>query len=63
YRIGLPQAGSYHEILNSDSKFYAGSNLGNDGQIQAEQLPWMNQPHSAVLRLPPLGAIVLKPEG
>ncbi|EGV50373.1 1,4-alpha-glucan-branching enzyme [endosymbiont of Riftia pachyptila (vent Ph05)] len=63
YRIGLPQAGSYREILNSDSKFYAGSNLGNDGQIQAEQLPWMNQPHSTVLRLPPLGAIVLKPEG
>ena len=62
YRIGLPQAGFYREVLNSDSELYGGSNLGNAGGVNTEPTPWMNRSHSASLTLPPLGAVVLAHE-
>jgi 1,4-alpha-glucan branching enzyme len=61
YRIGLPQAGTYREILNSDSHYYGGSNLGNGNGIHAEQKAWMGQPYSAEIILPPLAGIILSP--
>lgn len=61
YRIGLPIMGAYREIFNSDSHFYGGSNLGNAGKIEAEPLPWMGQPYSAEIELPPLAGIILAP--
>jgi 1,4-alpha-glucan branching enzyme len=60
YRLGVPHAGVYHEILNSDSAYYAGSNLGNGGNLNTENIAWMNRPHSLLLTLPPLGAVILK---
>ena len=60
YRVGVPQAGRYREILNTDSRFYGGSDLGNDA-AQTEPMPWMDQPNSIVVTLPPLGGIVLVP--
>ena len=63
YRIGVPEAGRYREIFNSDSEFYAGSNMGNGGgALVADELPWMNRLCSISLTLPPLAAIVLQPE-
>ncbi len=62
YRIGLPMLSSYREALNSDSAYYAGSNLGNAGTIFAETIPWMNQPCSAEITLPPLAGIILLPQ-
>jgi 1,4-alpha-glucan branching enzyme len=59
YRIGVSQPGTYTEIFNSDSSYYAGSNTGN-GTVLSEPIPWMNQLHSVNLTLPPLGAIILK---
>jgi 1,4-alpha-glucan branching enzyme len=59
YRIGVPKAGIYEEILNSDSEYYGGSNTGNY-PMQAESREWMGRPYSIVLTLPPLGGIVLK---
>ncbi|MGZ8947632.1 MAG: alpha amylase C-terminal domain-containing protein, partial [Methylococcaceae bacterium] len=59
YRIGVPEAGAYTEIFNSDSKYYDGSNTGN-GAALSEPRAWMNQPHSISLTLPPLGAVILK---
>jgi 1,4-alpha-glucan branching enzyme len=61
YRIGVPTDEFYVEVLNSDSEYYSGSNVGNAGGIAAEAIPWMNRPYSLVLDLPPLGAIVLQP--
>lgn len=58
YRVGVPEPGNYREILNSDSHFYGGSNLGN-AFVQSDPLPWMNQPHSLNLTLPPLAGIIL----
>ena len=63
YRIGVPQAGHYRERFNSDSAFYGGSNTGNAGGVVAEPTPWMGHPWSLSLTLPPLGGIILIPEG
>ncbi|MGB5568993.1 MAG: 1,4-alpha-glucan branching protein GlgB [Sedimenticolaceae bacterium] len=62
YRVGLPQDGRYREILNTDAGHYGGSNLGNAGQIMATHRPWGDRPCSAVVRLPPLGAVFLQRE-
>ncbi|MDD2721682.1 MAG: 1,4-alpha-glucan branching protein GlgB [Gallionella sp.] len=62
YRIGLPKLAKYREALNSDSDYYAGSNLGNAGLIEAEEIPWMGLPYSAEISLPPLAGMILVPE-
>ena len=63
YRVGVPTGGDYVELFNSDSEFYGGSNMGNAGRLAAEPTPWMNQPFSISLNLPPLGGLVLKQAG
>ena len=60
YRLGAPLPGQYHEILNSDSTHYGGTNVGNSGIIYTENESWMNQPCSLILNLPPLAGIVLE---
>lgn len=62
YRFGVPRSGSWREILNTDSRHYGGSNVGNAGRLDAEAIPSHGRPHSLVLDLPPLGALVLKAE-
>jgi 1,4-alpha-glucan branching enzyme len=62
YRIGVPAGGTYHEIFNSDSAYYGGSNLGNMGRIDADPQPWMGWPYSIVITLPPLAGIILSLE-
>jgi 1,4-alpha-glucan branching enzyme len=61
YRIGVPVAGNYRELLNSDSHYYGGSDLGNDGILAATGKPWMGRPASLVLTLPPLAGVVFAP--
>ncbi len=60
YRIGVPFAGTYREILNSDSSYYGGSNVGNAGALQSDPIPCHHRPHSLSLSLPPLGVLFLK---
>jgi len=60
YRLGVPEKGEYREVLNSDSSYYHGSNLGNVGKIDAESIPHHNRPFSLNLTLPPLAVIFLK---
>lgn len=59
YRIGVPCAGHYQEIFNSDSMYYGGSNLGNS-VVHSDAVAWMGQAHSISLTLPPLAGIVLE---
>jgi 1,4-alpha-glucan branching enzyme len=61
YRIGVPAAGFYQEILNSDSAIYWGSNMGNGGGKPSEELPWHGQPFSIDVTLPPLSVSIFKP--
>jgi 1,4-alpha-glucan branching enzyme len=61
YRIGLPHAGDWIELLNSDGAGYGGSDLGNNGRVRADPIPWMGYPCSAEVVLPPLAGLILKP--
>jgi len=60
YRIGVPEAGWYRELLNSDSECYGGGNMGNGGGIQTEPLPAHGFDQSISLTVPPLGFLLLK---
>ena len=62
YRVGVPRAGFYREILNSDSEIYGGSNIGNSGGVWAVPVPWQYRPHLIEITLPPLSVLVFKPE-
>jgi 1,4-alpha-glucan branching enzyme len=59
HRLGLPGPGYYPEILNTDSGFYGGSNVGNNGGVQAEAVASHGWDHSAAFMLPPLGVLWL----
>jgi 1,4-alpha-glucan branching enzyme len=61
-RLPLPSGGRWRELLNTDSRFYAGSDVGNGWGVEAEKVPMHGQPFSAELTLPPLGTIWLVPE-
>ena len=61
YRIGVPEAGWYRELLNSDAELYGGSNVGNAGGLAAEPVPAHHLPYSLSLTVPPLGCVLLKP--
>jgi 1,4-alpha-glucan branching enzyme len=61
YRIGLPQPGRWNELINTDADTYGGSGVGNLGSFVAEQVAWHGRPASASIRIPPLGALWLRP--
>jgi 1,4-alpha-glucan branching enzyme len=61
YRIGVPADAYYREIINSDSMYYGGSNLGNGGGVRAEGIPFSVFSHSIAVTLPPLSAVYFKP--
>jgi 1,4-alpha-glucan branching enzyme len=62
YRVGVPGPGFYREILNSDSTFYGGSDIGNAGGVRAEPFPWSDRPYSIKIKLPPLSVTIFKPQ-
>ena len=59
YRVGLPAAGTWTEVLNTDADVYAGSGVGNLGAVEAVPQEWHGQPASTTLRVPPLGTLWL----
>jgi len=62
FRLGLPRGTRWKEVLNTDSGFYGGSDVGNLGGVEPEPVPWHDQPFSAELTLPPLAVIWLVPD-
>jgi 1,4-alpha-glucan branching enzyme len=62
YRVGMPRCCRWQEALNTDSTHYGGSGVGNMGAVEAEAIPWHDQSFSAVVTLPPLGAVWFVPE-
>ena len=62
YRIGVPFAGTWGEVLNSDAALYAGSNYGNGGGVHTHADASHGQPFSVALNLPPLGVLILEPQ-
>src|SRR2546421_3555820 len=62
YRVGVPVGGFYKEILNTDSTNYGGSGVGNLGGLNSEHVTAQDRPHSLLLTLPPLSALIFKPQ-
>ncbi len=62
YRVGLPQAGRWREVLNTDAAIYGGSGVGNLGSIEAVPEPWHGKPASALITVPPLAVLWLTPD-
>jgi len=62
YRVGLPTAGFWRELANSDAVEYGGSGVGNLGGCEASEEPAHGRPYSAEITLPPLGAVFFKPQ-
>jgi 1,4-alpha-glucan branching enzyme len=61
YRVGLPFAGRWEELLNTDATAFGGSGVGNLGIIEALDEPWAGRPASAEIVLPPLSGLWLRP--
>jgi 1,4-alpha-glucan branching enzyme len=62
FRVGLPHAGPWREVLNTDAAGYGGGNVGNGGAAYAEEVPWQGRPASALLTLPPLATMWFVPK-
>jgi 1,4-alpha-glucan branching enzyme len=63
YRLGLPEGGWWSELLDTDSRHYGGSDVGNGGRVAASLGAAHGQAWSAELVLPPLGVLWLAPAG
>jgi 1,4-alpha-glucan branching enzyme len=61
--VALPRGGRWREALNTDSRFYGGSDVGNGLGVEAEPIPWAGWQHSAEVTLPPLATLWLVPDG
>lgn len=62
YRLGVPELCRYREIFNSDAESYGGSNCGNSGEVAAFECQAYRFPYSLDVVIPPLGAVIFKPE-
>ena len=62
YRLGVPEPGTYKEIMNSDAEIYGGSNVLNTTPMDSEPLNWNNLSQSILLTLPPLSCVYFKKE-
>ncbi len=60
YRLGVPEAGFYREFINTDAETYGGSNIGNFGGVQTQDVAWMGREQSILINLPPLATLAFK---
>ena len=63
YRVGVPEAGAYVEVFNSDDEAFGGSGVRNDGAIETQAVPWQERGQSITLTLPPLATVYLRHQG
>jgi 1,4-alpha-glucan branching enzyme len=62
YRVGVPRAGAWREVLNSDAVEFGGGGKGNLGRVTSVPIGWNGRRDSISVTLPPLGAVFFKPE-
>ena len=58
--MSVPFGGRYREIVNTDAKWYGGSDVGNEGGVDAVEAPWHNRQFSISATLPPLGCVLFE---
>jgi 1,4-alpha-glucan branching enzyme len=61
FRVGLPVAGAWRELINTDATDYGGSGQGNMGKVATEPTSWHGFDQSATITVPPLGVVWLAP--
>jgi 1,4-alpha-glucan branching enzyme len=61
YRLGVPVAGRWNELINTDSAVYGGSDLGNLGGVESAPLDSHDHRQSVVVTVPPLALVALAP--
>lgn len=61
FRVGVPEKGVFHEAFNSDALAFGGSGFGNAIPVKTEPICWHGQPHSIIIKIPPLGGVIFKP--
>jgi 1,4-alpha-glucan branching enzyme len=59
YGIGVPRAGFWRELLNTDASIYGGSNMGNNGGVKTVPNQMHGEAQSLSLTLPPLAVLYL----
>jgi 1,4-alpha-glucan branching enzyme len=60
YRLGVPYAGDYYEVINSDATRYGSGGVENSQPMPSGPIPWQSCSHSIILTLPPLASVILK---
>ena len=63
FRLGVPEWGVYEELFNTDNERFGGSGVINTGKIKCQDEPWNGREQSVVVRIPPLGGMILKRTG
>jgi len=63
FKLGVPVAGHYVELINSDLEIYSGSGLGNPHGATSQAHPWQEQPHSIEITVPPLSTLIFTIKG
>lgn len=59
FRLGMPRAGQWSEVFNSDAEEFGGSGVINTATLTTEDEPWNGRDQSVVVRVPPLGGMIL----
>jgi 1,4-alpha-glucan branching enzyme len=62
YGFGVPASGFYREVMNTDSEYFGGSNVGNSGGVLSQSLPLHGRKHQISVTLPPLAMVAFKYE-
>jgi 1,4-alpha-glucan branching enzyme len=60
YRIGVPEAGFYEEVLNTDAEIFGGGNVGNGGMVSTDSLAMHGRPQSISVTLPPMAVVAFR---
>ncbi len=60
YRIGVPFAGKYAEVFNTDSVEFGGGGVQNSGLIPTKRGEWDQQKQSITITVPPMSALVFE---
>ena len=63
FRMGVPEWGVYEEVFNTDNERFGGSGVLNAGKLKCQDEPWNGREQSVVVRVPPLGGMILKRTG
>lgn len=59
-RFGVPEAGIYEEVFNSDAAEFGGSNVINENDIPSQDVPWNNKSYSIQITVPPLATVYIQ---